>query len=75
MNNIMAYKAMIKFLDKYYKLTKSDDIASLLSGMMFIGDSENMNTTDSAAWEDWLESIDEAKKATSDKEFQLQLKQ
>lgn len=30
MDNIMAYKAMIKFLEKYYNLTKSDDIASLL---------------------------------------------
>jgi len=74
MNNIMAYKAMIKFLDKYYKLTKSDDVGSLLGGMMFIGNSENMNTADPAAWNDWLESIEETKKAISDEEFQLKLK-
>jgi len=74
MDNIMAYKAMVIFLEKYYKLTKSDDVGGLLRGMLFIGNSKNMNTADPAAWSDWLESIEKAKKVTSDKEFQLQLK-
>lgn len=54
MNELEAYKAMVKFLEKYYNRTKSDDIASLLGDMILI---EAEKTADPAAWEDWLESI------------------
>jgi len=44
-----GFRAMIKFLEKWYGFTKSDDIAFLLSGM-------NM---DPAFLQDWVESVDE----------------
>ena len=42
-----GFRAMIKFLEKWYGFTKSDDIAFLLSGM-------NM---DPAFLQDWVESV------------------
>lgn len=49
-----AYCAMIDYLDKYYFTTYSDDLGSLLDGMVFLADGK---TVDSAAWEDWLDAI------------------
>lgn len=45
-----AYLAMIKFLEKYYFLTKSDEIGGLLSGMSIIGDGKPL---DMAMWGDY----------------------
>ena len=54
-----AYKAMIIFLEGYYERTHSDDVGGLLGGMAFL---EDGTTADSAAWEDWIDAIDELKK-------------
>lgn len=53
-----AYNAMIEFLDRYYEITKSDDVGSLLGGMMFL---EDGSTMDSAVWNDWLECVEKVK--------------
>lgn len=53
-----AYCAMIDYLDKYYFTTYSDDLGSLLDGMVFLADGK---TVDSAAWEDWLDAINKIK--------------
>lgn len=55
MNKLEAYKAMVRFLEKYYNRTKSDDIGSLLGDMILI---ESHRTADPAVWEDWLECIE-----------------
>jgi len=56
-----AYNAMVSFLDTYYQLTKSDDVGSLLGGMMMLADG---TTADPAAWYDWLEAIEKGKNET-----------
>jgi len=48
-----GFFAMIKFLEKWQELTKSDDIAFLLSGM----------SMDPAFLQDWAESVDMVLKA------------
>lgn len=54
-----AFQAMVKFLEKYYELTKSDDIGILLGGMdqSFWNDRK---TFDPAIWDDWIEAVDGA---------------
>lgn len=53
-----SYKAMVDFLEKYYKRTHSDDIGSLLSDMMFC---QKGVTMDPAAWQDWIASVNKVK--------------
>lgn len=48
-----GYKAMDEFLDDYYKETSSDDLGSLLGGMLMTDEEETM---DPAAWQDWNKS-------------------
>jgi len=60
LSTLKAFKAMQKFLERYYQRTDSNDVAVLLSGMLPSHD-ETM-TMDSAAWEDWLDAIDEVLK-------------
>jgi hypothetical protein len=50
-----AYDAMVDFLEKYYKMTNSDDIGSFLSAMQLIGKAQ---TADPAMWHDWKDSVD-----------------
>jgi len=50
LTELQAFNAMRSFLEKYYKMTNSDDIASLLSGMQFLVDD---STVDPAIWLDW----------------------
>ena len=49
-----AYLAMFAFIEKRYRLTSSDDLASFLSDMslMFSG-----GTADPALQDDWKESV------------------
>ena len=54
MTTIEAYKAMIKFMEKYYERTNSDDIGSLLGDLQLLSDG---STADEAAWTDWLDSV------------------
>ncbi len=50
-----AYDAMIDYLEGYCDRTHSDDVESLLSGMMLLPDGKS---ADSAAQEDWNKSVD-----------------
>jgi hypothetical protein len=43
-----GFCAMVKFLEKWYAFTKSDDIAFILSGMKM----------DPAFLQDWVEAVD-----------------
>ena len=61
LNEKEAYNAMVSFLDSYYQRTKSDDVGSLLGDLMMLSDG---TTADPAAWEDWLQAIDEGKDIT-----------
>lgn len=54
LNEKDAYKAMIIFLEKFYSISKSDDIGGLLGSMMLLKDEK---PADSALWEDWLEAV------------------
>jgi hypothetical protein len=57
MNNItiqQGYRAMIDFLENYYDRTQSDDVGGLLGDLMLL---EDGTSADSAAWEDWLNSV------------------
>lgn len=53
-----AFQAMIKFLEKYYNLTKSDDVGGLLGSLMIV---ENGKPLDIALWYDWIKSLEEVK--------------
>jgi len=46
----------IKFLEKLYGFTKSDDIGSLLGGMQLF--ENDQGTWDPAIWHDWIESVE-----------------
>ncbi len=54
LNEKNAYKAMVLFLEKYYSISKSDDIGALLGSMILLDDDEPI---DAALWEDWMESV------------------
>jgi hypothetical protein len=55
---LQAYKAMILFLEKEYELTKSNDLGGLLGGYQLQTDEKD--TIDSAAWNDWILSVNKA---------------
>ena len=48
-----AYDAMYLLLEDYFRMTKSDDIALLLSILTIIGD----RTSDPAGWHDWMKCV------------------
>ena len=50
-----AYEAMFAFLEARYRITKSDELGSLLTGMSFVSDQQ---TVDPAVWEGWLAAIE-----------------
>lgn len=55
-DQLLAYKAMFRFLEKYYALSKSDEIGILL-GSMNLEIFEGEKPADPALWDDWLEAI------------------
>lgn len=59
LTDLQSFKAMVQFLEYYYERTSSDDIGSLLGDLQLLNDCE---TADPAAWEDWLDSINEVLK-------------
>ena len=59
LTELQAFQAMTKFLEIYYKNTSSDDVAVLLGGMQIFPEG---GTFDPAAWEDWMDSINEVLK-------------
>lgn len=62
LSKLQAFEAMRKFLEGYYARTSSDDVGSLLSDMLFLDDG---GTADPAAWQDWLDAIEDALKTPS----------
>jgi hypothetical protein len=54
-----GFQAMIKFLEKWYQFTKSDDIAFMLSGM----------NIDPAFWQDWVESVNSVVQDSKEKDI------
>ena len=52
-----GFCAMVKFLEKWYAFTKSDDIAFILSGMRM----------DPAFLQDWVESVGTVLKEAKEK--------
>ncbi len=55
-----AYDAMVLFLEHWYELTKSDDVALLLSGLnlAWLDPSTGEQwTADPAFWDDWMKCV------------------
>jgi hypothetical protein len=59
----IAYKAMFKFLDEYYKRGKSDDIGALLGSLSLLNDGKS---ADPSMMDDWDEAYVEALKGSDD---------
>ncbi|SDG41812.1 MULTISPECIES: hypothetical protein [unclassified Duganella] len=57
MNDVLAYKAMFKFLDKYYQQTGADDVGALLGSLQLLEDGK---PADSAMWDEWRNAVREA---------------
>ena len=58
-----AYAAMYIYLEKFYEITKSDDVGGLLGSMSILSDG---STADPAIWEEWIECIILAKQGNVD---------
>jgi len=54
----LAYKAMFRFLEKYYALTNAEEIGTLL-GSMNMAIFQDEKPADPAMWDDWMEAIRE----------------
>ena len=54
MDSKTAYLAMYDFLERYYRLTGSDDVGGLLGSMSFLADG---STADPAISEEWEECV------------------
>jgi len=52
----LAYKAMFRFLEKYYALTNAADVGTLL-GSMSMDVFQDAMPADPAMWEEWLDAI------------------
>ena len=59
LDELTAYQAMVVFLEKYYELTRADDVGGLLASMQLTDDGRPM---DPAMWDDWLEALSLVKK-------------
>lgn len=72
MNNLSekeAYAAMFAFLENHYRLTESDDLATLLSSMSLLPDG---STADPAIQEDWLYALEQARAGKVRVDLQLE---
>lgn len=58
MDAMLAYKAMFRFLEKYYALSKADEIGALL-GSMSLDIFQGEMPADPAMWVDWMEAVRE----------------
>ncbi|MBI2768759.1 MAG: hypothetical protein HYX47_04010 [Burkholderiales bacterium] len=56
-----AYRAMLLFLEHAYNMTQSSDLAGLLGGWQLTKDGSTM---DPAAWNDWLQVLEEVRRPT-----------
>lgn len=61
MDEKIAYKAMVTYLEKYYDQTKSSDVGGLLGSMQML---EDGRPADSAIWNEWLEIVNDLKDRT-----------
>ncbi|MGJ9419365.1 hypothetical protein ACHAC9_16635 [Massilia sp. CMS3.1] len=59
LDTVLAYKAMVRFLEKHYASTNADEIGALL-GSMSMEIFQDDDPADPAMWEDWLQAIREA---------------
>ena len=59
LTDLQAFNAMRLFLEGYYNRTHSDDVGSLLGDLQLFPEG---GTFDPAAWEDWMDSINEVLK-------------
>ena len=57
---MLAYKAMFRFLEKYYALTNVDEIGVLL-GSMSTEIFQDEKPADPAMWDDWIDAIREVR--------------
>ena len=57
LTELQAFNVMRKFLEMYYERTLSDDVGSLLGDLQIGEDGE---TTDPAAWHDWMDALHKA---------------
>jgi hypothetical protein len=64
LTDLQAFQAMTKFLENFYNNTASDDVGLLLGGMQLFPEG---GTYDPAAWEDWMDSINEVLKKEENK--------
>lgn len=58
----LGYRAMIRFLEKYFETTGSDDVGALL-GSMSTNVFSDGRSADPAMWEDWLDAVREVTSA------------
>ena len=58
MNKKEAYEALFYFLEKWYNITKSDDIGEMLSLMEYLEDGK---PADPVMWDYWIEAIEKVK--------------
>src|SRR5688500_13123661 len=56
-----AYAAVLLFLKREYKLTGSDDVATMMSGMHLVAEDDNC---DPAYWEEWMEDVEKVMDAS-----------
>ncbi|MEJ1958337.1 MAG: hypothetical protein WDM70_01850 [Nitrosomonadales bacterium] len=52
-----GYAAMVFFLEKFWRETSSDDVASLLGSMAILSDG---SPTDAGLWQVWMECCNES---------------
>jgi hypothetical protein len=55
-NDELAYKAMFRFLEKYYELTQADDVGALL-GSMSMAVFADGRPADAAMWAEWQSAV------------------
>jgi hypothetical protein len=68
LSEYQAYVAMFAFLEHRYRLTKSDELGTLLGSMSLLPDG---GTADPALWGEWLSAIREAESGSVKVDMQL----
>ncbi len=55
-----SYEAIFYFIERFYKMSKSDALGEILSGMEYL---EDGRSAELLLWDYWLESIKVAKRS------------
>ena len=53
-----SYQAMFYFLQKWYEMTKSDDVGEILGLMEYLSDGE---PADPVMWDNWQDAIEKVR--------------